>query len=573
MHRHHLVMIECFFILTCSLAFLPEGSTAAISHGFYTLQATCDPATEECAYLPLITVAVIPPPAFGKSSPADGSNDQPVTLTLSWGNSSGLTAYEYCLVEAGDACAEEDWVSTDTDTEVEVGELPRFTAYSWQVRAMNDLYSTEADGGTWWSFTTTATEPPAAFSKTDPEAGGSSDINAYLSWQAATGANHYEYCIDQVLNLLCDGSWINTDTANWAITTDLSYQTIYFWQVRAVNAGGITYADGGTWRLFVTIGPVPGSFSKSMPYDAQSYQPLDLMLTWFESTNADFYWYCINVVPSCSTGWIKTGLTSAEVTGLERGTMYFWQVQAVNSELAVGANNDMWWRFNTIPDPWNILTSYDFESASMPSGWTAYDRGEHGGVYYPARRNCDAYPGSFYSGWMIGGGTDGSMLSCGANYPNNAEAWLKYGPFSLYGVNAAYLTFAFRLQSNYYDYFKYLISSDNFVADSNGFWWQSTSGGWQVISMNLGDVYEDGTNISYLGKTAHIAFVFDSDPTSIWPEGAYVDNIDVYVCSSPSCPEPPPYYSPALNPLAALYALLDPFLPGFSLPGPIPIRR
>jgi hypothetical protein len=123
------------------------------------------------------------------------------------------------------------------------------------VRAHNPLGTTDADEGMWWSFTT---GPPEAFGKTTPGAGApGQSANTRLSWEGVSGADSYEYCVDTTDDDACAGSWVSTGGMPAASLSGLAYQTPYFWQVRAVNAFGTTYADGGAWWAFTTKATPP----------------------------------------------------------------------------------------------------------------------------------------------------------------------------------------------------------------------------------------------------------------------------------------------------------------------------
>jgi hypothetical protein len=152
------------------------------------------------------------PGAFGKSSPADGASDVAVNPTLSWTASSGATSYEYCLdTTSGTTC---DGIWTDVGNVLSVGlsGLDGSTTYYWQVRSVSAGGYTDADSGTWRSFTTVASGP-GAFSKSAPadDVGGRS-TSQVLSWEASGGAASYEYCIDTTDDSTCDGDWISTGT-------------------------------------------------------------------------------------------------------------------------------------------------------------------------------------------------------------------------------------------------------------------------------------------------------------------------------------------------------------------------
>ena len=60
---------------------------------------------------------------------------------------------------------------------------------------------------------------------------------------------------------------------------------------------------------------------------------------------------------------------------------------------------------------WVTIMSEDFEGA-FPGSWNVYDGNPEGGEYYWEKRICLPYQGS-YSGWGVGGGAQGSGLSCG----------------------------------------------------------------------------------------------------------------------------------------------------------------
>jgi subtilisin family serine protease len=97
---------------------------------------------------------------------------------------------------------------------------------------------------------------PGSFNKTSPKNGATNLVRSGLSfsWAAATGATSYEICISRTTT--CDGSgtagWVSTGTARTTSFSGLASRTTYYWQVRAVNAGGTRLANTGTWWRFTT---------------------------------------------------------------------------------------------------------------------------------------------------------------------------------------------------------------------------------------------------------------------------------------------------------------------------------
>ena len=168
----------------------------------------------------------------------------------------------------------------------------------------------------------------------------------------------------------------------------------------------------------------------------------------------------------------------------------------------------------------NILTE-DFEG-DFPGSWDVLDdNGAADGEYYWARRNCESHSGS-YSGWGVGGGADGGSLSCGSDYPDQAQSWMIYGPFDLTNAADAELLFWYRnLSESYWDFLFWgaSINGYNFYGVSTS----GDSGVWDYVNFDLTNVW---TLDDLTGEPqVWIAFVFISDDSITDAEGAYVDDI------------------------------------------------
>ena len=98
------------------------------------------------------------PGAFAKSSPKNLAGRQKTAVSLSWTASAGVTTYEYCFSRvaptANQTSCDTGWVPVSTSRTASVSSLLRTTTYYWQVRAVNSVSTTYANGGTWWQFTT-----------------------------------------------------------------------------------------------------------------------------------------------------------------------------------------------------------------------------------------------------------------------------------------------------------------------------------------------------------------------------------------------------------------------------------
>ena len=127
------------------------------------------------------------------------------------------------------------------------------TTYSWQVRATNSNGVTEANSSTWWRFTVQAGAAPGAFNKSSPSNGATViSTSTTLRWGTSSGAISYEVCMDSINNSSCDGSWVNVGSALQVTASGFARRVTYYWQVRAVNANGLTNANNGTWWRFTT---------------------------------------------------------------------------------------------------------------------------------------------------------------------------------------------------------------------------------------------------------------------------------------------------------------------------------
>lgn len=295
------------------------------------------------------------PGAFGKSGPADASSNQLIDASLSWTPSENATGYEYCIdTFPNDACDTSWQTGGITGTSVTPG-LAWMVVYEWQVRATGGG-TTDADGGTWWTFAT-GTEPPGDFSKSSPayEAVNVS-LSPTLSWDNSYGAASFEYCYYSTEPADCNEPWTLRTGGHSVPLSGLTANTTYHWQVRAFNNTSVTPANYGAWWTFTTLPNPPAAFTKSSPANAAVDASIPLTLSWNSSTYVDSYQYCVDadLVPNstCDTSWVDVGTAlSASPAGLTPSTTYYWQVQASNANSTTDADGGTWWSFTTLPAP------------------------------------------------------------------------------------------------------------------------------------------------------------------------------------------------------------------------------
>lgn len=179
-----------------------------------------------------------------------------------------------------------------------------------------------------------------------------------------------------------------------------------------------------------------------------------------------------------------------------------------------------------------VRLSEDFESATWPSGtdWRVVDNnGSEGGEHTWANR-CEGHH-SARSAWAVGGGANGRLLACTANYPDYAASYMIYGPVDLSAVSQAELDFVFYLDSECQgtgcatasDPLRVLASTNgiNFTGISYaGNWKDDPSahpGGWVEETWDMTD---------FVGKPqVWLAFGFISDGSVNYPIGAKIDDV------------------------------------------------
>jgi uncharacterized repeat protein (TIGR01451 family) len=301
------------------------------------------------------------PAAFGKLQPPQSGIGVPTaTAVLSWTAALGASSYEVCLgTQAGLCDVTGNWVSAGGATSWNAPVLQAATTYWWQVRAVNGSGGrTQADGGAWWHFTTVPSfgpNPPAPFGKVSPlNNAANQPVNPTLSWGVASGATSYQVCVGSLPgDCSSSGGWVSVAGTSYALS-GLSYDTTYWWQVRAVNASGQTLADSGAWWRFTTgnnpASPL-GTFGKSAPAANATGVPTNTTLSWSAATNAQRYTVCVGTLPGLCDVMnhveVLAPATSLTLTNAQAGRTYWWQVWAYNGGQFLLADSGQWWAFTT----------------------------------------------------------------------------------------------------------------------------------------------------------------------------------------------------------------------------------
>jgi hypothetical protein len=277
---------------------------------------------------------------------------------LKWNRSTGAASYEYCINTTNlNACGLSSWVSTGTNTSVTLSGLKPATRYYWQARARNASGVTFADGKStaWWHFDTRPL--PGAFARATPANGAKNqqtNPGLLLRWNPSTGADSYEYCLATSSSACGPATAWKSTTHTQVSLGQLTPSTTYYWQVRAKNTAGYTYAKGGSgsWWRFTTLPALPGAFKLTGPGNGSLSALTRVTLTWGSSSNAAGYEYCVDITQNmaCKSGWVSAGThQSKAVSGLTPGVTYYWLVRATNAAGTTYSGGGIWWSFTIKP--------------------------------------------------------------------------------------------------------------------------------------------------------------------------------------------------------------------------------
>lgn len=310
------------------------------------------------------------------------------------------------------------------------------------------------------------------------------------------------------------------------------------------------YEDGGAANIYFNWEQIgycyPAAPSLQYPGNGVSLAwNTDLTLQWNAVPDATQYLVQLSGGPNVeiSSGWISSN--QWHLGGLWPGN-YTWSVTARNDSGSSSPSSA--WTF-TIQEPppsppqsqnlylpaifrgaqgqWNTILYEGFEGV-FPGNWNTLDSSGLG--YQWKDRSCLSSVGS-WSGWAMGGGTNGLTLPCGSTYINDANTWLYIGPFNLSDATKVELKFDLWLNTEMqYDFLHWGASTDGFsynMVEESG-----STNGWVSRSLDLSNV--NGQN--FVGQSqVWIGFLFTSDYSINYPTGAAIDEVVLRKCVGGVC--------------------------------------
>jgi hypothetical protein len=276
------------------------------------------------------------------AAPANGAQNQPISLNLVWGAAGTATIYRAQISTASGFTT-----FTETDTSAVLAPITGLAnnkVYYWRVQALN---ATEIS--VWsavWSFTTIVPAPGAPILATPVNQAANQPLPLTLSWTSGSGGAPVSYGIQigavpdfSILIVNVTGS-----TSTGYASNGLATNTAHYWRVNATNAGG-TSAWSAAWT-FATGVPLPPSPILSYPANGQINLPVNVRLGWTFVGSASSYALQISTVFDFSTlVQVVTSSTSQPITGLSINSIFYWRVAATNASGSSPWSNI--WGFST----------------------------------------------------------------------------------------------------------------------------------------------------------------------------------------------------------------------------------
>ncbi len=219
--------------------------------------------------------------------------------------------------------------------------------------------------------------PPGAPSKPRLLSPDSNAVNQLISltfsWYQVDGATTYRFQLSTSSTFSTLVVHDSTLTTNSKSVSSLSYNTSYYWRVKATNENGSSYWSN-VWKITTTSPPQvpPPAPLLSSPANNAIDQNNSLFLNWNSSTGATQYRLQVSRYSTFSSlviDYPNLPAISCLVSYLSYSTKYYWRVNASNS-----SGTSSWstiWNFTTKsappPDPCPTYTSYAMMDAIVVS--------------------------------------------------------------------------------------------------------------------------------------------------------------------------------------------------------------
>ncbi len=297
-------------------------------------------------------------------SPANGIGAQSILEGLSWNTAASATSYEV-EISASSSFGTTTFDHTVTGDTALLQNLSASTTYYWQARA-SDAAGTSV-WSTTWSFTTvhyvydTATSVSMSIAlqtSANPTVNGAplgkyDEVGAISITGLCVGSAIWDSIHSQIIIVV--GQDPLSGTPDGLNAGDSIYFRVWHYSTQKEGIAAVTwksgyatptYSDGGIGALAsLTALTAPDQPILSSPSSGSGSQPLNLTLLWNTAARAVSYAVQVSTNSAFSTTVVNSaGLTSTSYAlgGLFYGTIYYWEVNGINTYSVTGAWSGVW---------------------------------------------------------------------------------------------------------------------------------------------------------------------------------------------------------------------------------------
>ena len=185
-------------------------------------------------------------------------------------------------------------------------------------------------------------------------------VNVMLDWGTSTGATYYEYKLN-TSPTLAGATAISTGSNSYYYTSELKFNTTYYWSVRARSA-----TDSSDWSVIYMFTTMDG-VSLVAPSNGATAQDVNVLLDWNSVSGITYYDMDFDTSATFSSPLhqlipVSSSNSYFYTTNLRFGQKYYWRVRARH-----GADTTTW---STV---WNFTTMDNVSLVSPSNGATGQD--------------------------------------------------------------------------------------------------------------------------------------------------------------------------------------------------------
>ncbi|MFH0889057.1 MAG: putative Ig domain-containing protein [Planctomycetota bacterium] len=312
---------------------------------------------------------IAPPDQVGTSgrSPTSGATGVSITTALSWASATGATSYNVYFGTDNPPSNIVNGTNTASTT-YNPGTLTNSTTYYWRIDSTNVGGTT---AGIVWSFTTSATPPPAQVGSPSPSTGATGvSINPTLSWGAVSGATYNVYFgTNNPPSNIVNG----TNTASTTYTPGaLANSTTYYWRIDSTNAGGTT--TGIVWS-FTTAGSTTAVDNYLWVADYTPGNVIRLTKSTYATTNIAVGIGALGVAVDETYVWVTKLAGTNNVTRITKSNYATTNITAGTNPWGVAVDETYCWVANWGSNNVTRITKSNLQTATISLGTGALPYG------------------------------------------------------------------------------------------------------------------------------------------------------------------------------------------------------